>query len=101
MTDDDRPQPQTTVQAVGRVAEDVVTGFKGQPLLLAIVVLNVIGIVAALYFLNLLAQNNSMHLRQLMEQTAQHFEAVVKLCTAVPGQYRLQSDPPPTSGGHQ
>jgi len=96
MTDD---RPQTTVQVVGRVAEDVVSGFKGQPLMLAIVVLNVIGIIAALYFLNLLAQNNSMHLKQLMEQTAQHFEAVVKLCTVVPGQYRLQNDPPPS--GHQ
>jgi len=95
---DDRSQPQSTVQVVGRVAEDVVGGFRGQPLLLGIVVLNVVGIVAALYFLNLLAQNNSTHLKQLMEQTAAHFEAVMKLCTAAPGQYRLQSDPP---SGHQ
>jgi uncharacterized protein HemX len=59
-----------------QVAQDVVQGLKAQPLLLAIVVLNVIGIAAALYFLNLLATNNVQHMSDLMKQN----EAIIRLC---------------------
>ena len=52
MSESPRPEPQSTVQAAGRVAEDVVSGLKNQPMLLAIVVLNIIGVFAALWFLN-------------------------------------------------
>jgi len=75
---DDRPQ--STVQAAGRVADDVISGLKPQPLLLGIVVLNVIGICAALYFLNLLANNNAAHLGQIMAQHGAQFESMLKLC---------------------
>jgi len=51
----DEPQPQTAIGATGKVASDIVGGLKGQPMLLGIVVLNVIGIAAALYFLNKIA----------------------------------------------
>jgi len=96
MTDDDRPQPQSTVQAASQVAGDVVAGLKTQPLLLGIVVLNVIGICAALYFLNLLAANNQTHMSQILTQHAQQFESIVRMCLPRSGgDYRLQSDDPP------
>ncbi len=49
---DARPEPQSTVQAAGRVAEGVVSGLSAQPMMLAIIVLNIVGILAALWFLN-------------------------------------------------
>jgi hypothetical protein len=76
----DRAPPQSTVQAAGQVAEDVVAGLKGQPLLLGIVVLNLLGIAAALYFLNLLATNNAAHITELMKQSHSQFETVLRLC---------------------
>lgn len=39
-----RPISPSAVQATGQVASDVVAGLKGQPMLLGIVVLNIIGI---------------------------------------------------------
>jgi len=93
----ERAPPQSAVQAVGQVATDVVGGMKAQPLLLGIVVLNCIGIAAALYFLNLLAQNNSTHMQALMKQHAAQFEAVMRLCSpqAQQQQFKLQSDDDP------
>lgn len=52
MTDPRLPPPQTVIQAAGQTAAEVVGGLKQQPLLLGIVVLNIIGIGAALWFLD-------------------------------------------------
>jgi hypothetical protein len=51
----DRPPPQSTVQAAGRVAEDVVSGLKAQPALLGLVILNLIAIGTAVWFLDRIA----------------------------------------------
>jgi hypothetical protein len=47
--------PQGTIQAAGKVASDVVSGLKQQPAMLGLVIINIIGIAAALYFLSSLA----------------------------------------------
>jgi hypothetical protein len=46
-----RLPPQSAIQATGQVAGDVVSGLKQQPMLLAIVALNLVAIVAAVWFL--------------------------------------------------
>lgn len=54
-----RPEPQGTAQAVGRVVEEVVGGLRSSPVLLALMMLNVIGIGAACWFLSRLATAQS------------------------------------------
>ena len=44
-------QPQTVVQAGGRVAESIIGGFTNAPVLLLIVVLNIAFVLAAAYYL--------------------------------------------------
>ena len=61
-----RPEPQSTVQAAGRVASDVVTGLSAQPLLLAVIVLNIVGIIAAVWFLGRMLEHSSTRHAQLM-----------------------------------
>jgi len=90
MTSEQRPPPQSTVQAVSQVTSDVVGGLKSNPIILAIIVLNVILVGAALYFLNTLAENARKHREDLMEQNAKQFEQLMRLCAS--GQFRLQSD---------
>ena len=63
--------PQTVAGASGRVASDVIGGLKQQPMLLAIVVLNIMGIGAALYFLNKLATESNARFVSLMEYCLQ------------------------------
>lgn len=58
MTDEiPRPQPTSSVQAISQTASDVVSGLKQQPALLAVVVLNVVAIAIAMWFLSNLASN--------------------------------------------
>lgn len=54
---DQRPPPQNTIQAVGAAASDVVAGLKVQPMLLGLIVLNIIAVAAALWFLNRLVDH--------------------------------------------
>jgi hypothetical protein len=51
--------PQGTIQVAGQVASDVVTGLKQQPAMLSLVLLNMLGIGAALYFFHTLANISS------------------------------------------
>jgi hypothetical protein len=51
----DPSRPQGTIQVAGQVASDVVTGLKQQPAMLSLVILNLVGIGAALYFFSTLA----------------------------------------------
>jgi hypothetical protein len=62
-----RPLPQTTLQFAGHAAENVVSGLSGRsPYMLGIVVLNVLGIAAAIYFLNVLITGQQNHLANLL-----------------------------------
>lgn len=63
-----RPLPQTTLQFAGHAADSVVSGLSGRsPYMLGIVVLNVLGIAAAIYFLNILITGQQKHLANLLE----------------------------------
>ena len=59
--------PQSTIQLAHATTEAVVGGLGKSPYLLGVVVLNVIGIVAAVYFLNLLISGQQQHLKSLVE----------------------------------
>jgi len=63
-----------------RLATTVADGLKGHPLGLALVVINVVFIVAALYFLNMLAAGAGRSREQLMKDNAAQFDALLKLC---------------------
>lgn len=64
--------PVSTVQMAHATTDAVVTGLGKSPLMLGVVVLNVIGIAAAVYFLNLLISGQQQHLANLLTlQTAQ------------------------------
>jgi len=89
-SNDPRPPPQSTIQAAGRVAEDVVGGLQKAPIMLGVIVLNVILVGAALYFLSTLSENARKHREDLMAQNAKQFEELMRLCTS--RDYRLQSD---------
>ena len=68
MTDEPpRRMPQTTVAVVGQTASDLIHGVSRTPMMLAVLLLNVIGIGAAVYFLNLLISGQQQHLRCLLE----------------------------------
>jgi hypothetical protein len=73
-----RPLPQTTLQFAGHAADSVVSGLSGRsPYMLGIVVLNVLGIAAAIYFLNILITGQQKHLANLLEvQEKQQTEIV-------------------------
>lgn len=62
----DRPPPQSTVQAAGRVAEDVVAGLRTQPMLLGLIVLNIIALGVSVWFLDRLSGNASRRLDAIL-----------------------------------
>ena len=65
--------PQNTVQAVSRGFESVLHNLRDNPALIVVVVLNVIGIGAALWFLqSLIALNRA------------NFDQIIKLCGMAP-----------------
>jgi hypothetical protein len=64
--DERRAPPQSTVQAAGQVATDVVRGMSGQPMLLGLMVLNAIGIAAALWFLQTLIEGAQKNMNLLL-----------------------------------
>lgn len=97
-----RPLPQTTLQFAGHAAESVVGGLSGRsPYMLGIVLLNLLGIGAAIFFLNILIQGQQRHLAALLEtQQRQQTEIVTlhkqefdQLLTMIP---RYEAPPAPT-----
>lgn len=56
----------------GRVAVGVVEGLKAQPVLLALVVLNIVGIVAAVWFLSELLEQNAERMMILLKNCLPH-----------------------------
>lgn len=69
-----RQLPQSTVQAASQLSGDVVSGLGRSPLMLGVVVLNIIGIVAAVYFLNLLIHGQQQHLQGLLTMQKEQIE---------------------------
>ena len=67
MSPESQQQPQTLVQAGGRVAEGIVTGLTGTPVLLLIVLLNIAMIVAAAHFLGKLEDTRAKNALQLTD----------------------------------
>lgn len=59
MTDEEK----TTIRAI---AGDVVGGLKNTPLLLGVLILNVVGIVAAVWFLHKLVEVSSKNMQTLL-----------------------------------
>jgi hypothetical protein len=85
-----QPQPQTIIQAGGRVAENLVSGFQGSPQLLLIVTLNVAMILTGGYY--------------MLQQDKQRNEVVKEVITIVRAciletspleRYRLEQEGPP------
>jgi hypothetical protein len=72
-----RPMPQSTLQMAHVTSDAVISGLGRSPMLLGVVVLNCIGIAAAVYFLNLLISGQQAHLKSLLEvQNRQQTEIV-------------------------
>jgi len=72
-----RPLPLTSMQLAGHTTGAVIEGLGRTPLMLAVLLLNVIGIGAAVYFLNLLISGQQAHLKSLLEvQDKQQTELV-------------------------
>ena len=59
-----RELPRSTIELVGQAAGDVTHGLGRQPLMLGVVILNIIGIGCAVYFLSLLINGQQRHLEQ-------------------------------------
>ena len=72
-----RPLPQGTLQAASQVSGDVVEGLSRTPLMFGIVVLNVIAIAAAVYFLNLLIHGQQQHLQGLLTVQQAHIKDLI------------------------
>lgn len=62
-----RPLPTTTMQLAGHATTEVVEGIGRTPLMLGVIVLNLIGVGAAVFFLNLLISGQQQHLKALLE----------------------------------
>jgi hypothetical protein len=60
-------RPSNIVQASGQLAAEVVSGLKGQPLMLAIIILNLIGIGAAVWFVNNLEERQHARSVELLK----------------------------------
>lgn len=74
-TEPPRHPPQSVVQASGQVAESIIGGFKGQPALLAIIVLNVLmmgGIFWFLHGVNDAVRQNRDQLMQMISRCLDH-----------------------------
>lgn len=66
------PDPRSTMQAVGKVAEDVVSGLKANPVLLGLLLLNAIGIGAATWFLTKLTETSQERWQALFNACLPH-----------------------------
>ena len=77
--DPQRPIPQTTFQLVGQAATDVTSGVAKAPIMLGVLVLNILGIVAAVYFLNLLIAGQQRHLGNLLEIQTNNMNTILQV----------------------
>lgn len=75
--DQRRPLPISTMQLAGQASSDVIGGLGKTPLMLGVVMLNMIGIAAAVYFLNLLISGQQQHLKSLLDVQQSQFKELV------------------------
>jgi len=93
-----RPLPTTTMQLAGHATTEVVQGIGRTPLMLGVIILNLIGVGAAVFFLNLLISGQQAHLSALLavqdkqqsEIIAMHKAEFDQLLQMIP-----RGDPPP------
>lgn len=74
-----RPLPMSTVQAAGQAVGDVTSGLKRTPVALAVIVLNLLGIAAAVYFLNVLIKGQQLHMTEVIEADQKQFNVLVDM----------------------
>jgi hypothetical protein len=72
-----RPLPQSTVQLIGQTSSDVVSGISKTPLMLGVITLNLVGVIAAVYFLNLLINGQQAHLANLLRLQTEHLKTII------------------------
>jgi uncharacterized membrane protein YuzA (DUF378 family) len=73
-----RPIPASTFQLVGQTTQDVVGHIGRTPLMLGVITLNIVGIAAAVYFLNLLISGQQQHLENLLKVQTANLETIIK-----------------------
>jgi hypothetical protein len=74
-----RELPRSTTELVGQTAGDVTHGLGRQPLMLGVVILNIIGIAAAIFFLNLLISGQQQHLGNLLKLQTDQLSQIVSV----------------------
>jgi len=81
VSDQQRVLPSTTMQLAGHATSAVVEGLSTNraPWMLGIVILNVLGIAAAVYFLNVLITGQQIHLKALLETQQQQTSELLKM----------------------
>jgi uncharacterized protein HemX len=67
--------PMTATQLAGHATSTIVGGLT--PAMLGVLLLNVIGVAAAVYFLNLLISGQQQHLKSLLEVQQQQMDKVL------------------------
>ncbi len=72
-----RPLPVSTVQLAGQTTDQVVGGLAKSPIMLGVVVINLIGIVAAVYFLNLLIAGQQKLFTELLNVQQEHLKEIL------------------------
>jgi hypothetical protein len=73
-----RPLPHSTFQLIGQTTQDVVGGVTKTPLMLGVILLNVAGIAAAVYFLNILISGQQQHLGNLLTLQTNNLNTVIE-----------------------
>jgi hypothetical protein len=73
-----RPPPHSTFQLIGQTTQDVVGGVTKTPLMLGVILLNVAGIAAAVYFLNILISGQQTHLGNLLTLQTNNLNTVIE-----------------------
>jgi hypothetical protein len=65
-------RPNSAVQAAAQIAESAVNGLKGSPLILGLLLLNAIGIGAAIWFLSSLASAQAKRVEMVLSACLPH-----------------------------
>jgi hypothetical protein len=72
-----RQLPQNTMQAAAEISSEVVGGLGKSPIMFGVIILNLVGIMAAVYFLNLLIHGQQQHLANLLTMQREHLKEIL------------------------